>query len=72
MVLLARDDELEETEEDLELERELLELEEDKVPFLRPEVRILLSFIKTGLPSTISSSLRLICLTSFSAAFGPT
>lgn len=56
---------------ELMLERELLELEELEL-FCRTGASIFLSFIKTGFPSTISSSLRLICLTSFSAAFGPT
>lgn len=59
-----------EEELELTLERELLELEEEVV-FHRPGARIFFSFIKTGLPSVISS-LRLICLRSFSAAFGPT
>lgn len=58
-------------EEDL-LERELLELEEEDVElFFRSGDSNFLSFIKTGFPSVISSSLRLICLMSFSAAFGP-
>lgn len=58
--------------EDELLERELLEEEEDEELFFRSGDSNFLSFIKTGFPSMISSSLRLICLMSFSAAFGPT
>lgn len=59
--------------EDTEEDFELLELDEDDMELLfLPGARILLSFLKTGLASTTSSSLRLICLISFSAAFGPT
>lgn len=65
-LLVTRDEELEEDLELLELE------EEDEVLFFRPGASIFFSFVKTGIPSTISSSLRLICLMSFSAAFGPT
>lgn len=61
------------TFEDTEEDFELLELDEDDMELLfLPGARILLSFLKTGLASTTSSSLRLICLISFSAAFGPT
>lgn len=72
-------DDAEELERSLELEllerelreRELLELEE--VLFFRPGTRIFLSFIRTFLSSRISSSsLRLITLMIFSAAFSPT
>lgn len=70
---MAREEELEEREEDLELrlERELLELEEERLPFLWAEVSILFNFGMTN-ESVSSSRLRLICLMSFSAAFGPT
>ena len=85
ILLLLREEELEEdlddTDEDkldLELlereleERELLELEE-AVLFFRPGTRIFLSFISTFPSSRISSSsLTLITLTIFSAAFSPT
>lgn len=56
---------------DEKLEEELLELEEeDELTFLWRGTRSFLSFIKPCLPSTISS-LGLMCLISFSAAFGP-
>lgn len=74
LLLLAREEELEE-EDELEpsLERELLELEEDLVPFFRPGTRIFLSFNRTVFPSgASSSSLKVITFMIFSAAFGPT
>ena len=77
-ILLVRREELDEEEERLlELldlrELELLEEEEDLVAFFRPGTRIFLSFSKTFLSSTVSSSwLLLITLMIFSAAFSPT
>ena len=82
----ALDEEEEEEEEDEEEERllellleldlrelELLEEEEALVAFLRPGTRIFLSFSKTFLSSTVSSSwLLLITLMIFSTAFSPT
>lgn len=73
--LLEWDEELELEEEDLPGRRELLELEdeeeEDTVLFFWVEARILWSFIKTGVSSGISSSLRVMCLMIFCAALLP-
>lgn len=71
LLLLTRDEEL---EEDLEpkIELELLEREEEDDVMFSLEARIFLSFFRTGFSSMISSSLRLICLTSLCAAFEPT
>lgn len=83
IILVRREEELEELSEEEALERELLELElvdrelleldETDVLFFRPGSRIFFSFIKTFLSSRgSSSSLRLITLMSLSAAFSPT
>ena len=70
ILLARREEELDEEEERL---LELLEEEEDLVAFFRPGTRIFLSFSKTFLSSTVSSSwLLLITLMIFSAAFSPT
>ena len=69
---LDEDEELDEADDE-RLERELLELDEDDDLFVRPGTKISLSFIRTFLSSiTSSSSLMLITLMIFSAAFSPT
>ena len=68
--LLLLREELE--EEDDELTLELLELEDDLVLFFRPGTKIFWSFRRTLSSWIISSSLMLITLIIFSAAFSPT
>ena len=72
------EEEEEEEERRLELllewdlrERELLEEEEDLVPFFRPGTRMFRSFSKTFFSTVSSSWLMVITLMIFSAAFSP-